>query len=354
MKDCRAIAAGIAAVCRAMAAGAALLWGLAGGAGATTWQDPYTGLAVIGDSYGDTGNAARGGGRAVLNPLYYFEKRFSDGPVYSDYLAAPFRDAGKPVEVVAFGGATVETVRTNRSRDLDQQLWSLRRLGDALGARPLVVALLGVNDIGRAAAAGDTSGLGDQALRLVRRLTGLAKDGYGDIVVMSAPDLSIAPIYDPRFTDPGFAARAAPLVAEGTEIFNDALRAALADLAGGPQITLVDTNALFADFLAAPETYGLSELELPCLFRNASVAASFGQTSGRFCTPEEAAARLWMDVIHPTTVAHGFIAGQVEGALAPTVLAPAQVQIAPVPLPAAGLLLLAALAGLRGLVRARG
>lgn len=349
MTDYRSIRTRMAVGGRAMATAALLVWG--SGAQASTWQDPYTGLAVVGDSYGDTGNAAAAGGRAVLNPLYYFEKRFSDGPVYSDYLAAPFREAGKPVEVEAFGGATVETVRTNRSRDLDQQLWSLRRLGDALGPRPLVVALLGANDIGRAAAAGDTSGLGDKALRLVRRLTGLAKNGYGDIVVMTAPDLSVAPIYDPRFTDPDFAARAAPLVAEGTMIFNDALRAALTDLAGDQQITLVDANALFFDFQAAPETYGLSELELPCLFRNGTQAASFGQTSGRFCSPDEAAARLWMDVIHPTTVVHGFIAGQVEGALAPPVLAASDAQIAPVPLPAAGLLLLAALTGLGGLAR---
>lgn len=84
----------------------------------------------------------------------------------------------------------------------------------------------------------------------------------------------------------------------------------------------VDAHAAFEAILAAPATYGLSNVTMPCL------------TAAGLCTPEVAATSFFFDGVHPTTVGHGIIADIVLD------------KVSPVPLPASAWLLLSGLAAL--------
>jgi len=55
---------------------------------ASVWED-YSSFWVLGDSLSDTGNLANATGGAVPGPAY-FNNRFSNGPIWADYISRRF------------------------------------------------------------------------------------------------------------------------------------------------------------------------------------------------------------------------------------------------------------------------
>ena len=84
----------------------------------------FTKLVVFGDSLSDTGNVFAVTHGAVPPSAAYYAGRFSNGPVWPEYLAASL---SLPLENFAYGGA-----QTDR-RNLFDGLFGL--LGSALGLR---------------------------------------------------------------------------------------------------------------------------------------------------------------------------------------------------------------------------
>ena len=299
---------------------------LAAPAGAAPLSDTYSSLFVLGDSLSDDGNLfeATDGENPPSPP--YFQGRFSDGPVFTDYLAQGFA----VTENFAYGGAQA-VPDDDAIPDLPEQLGFLAQVPPAaFGPNGLATLLLGANDlfaaIGTGAEESTARAAADAVVEGARTILGL---GISKVAVLSLPRLDTTPLYtlfQPDLSDEALAAERA---------FNAALDAGLAGLrAEGLDVERVDSQALFADLLADPAT-GIEEPVLPCLFPSDEAAAAFGEP--RLCDlAAEAPGRAFFDSVHPSAAVHEAFAERVEEALTP----------APIPVPAAGLLLLAGLGAL--------
>ena len=293
----------------------------------------FSSCFVFGDSLSDTGNAfafsSRLGSPLPPSPPY-FDGRVSNGPVWNESIAAGFAVTGNfafaaanatgdrsipPVVVPGFGtqiGAFEVSVPLA-----------------SLGARPLASVWFGANDLFLALEAGANVAGASLAGRVAALATGtgLARlDGgaFDDILLFNLPDLGRTPAYagTPR----------AAVATAGTAAFNAELaRQAAALRAGGLNVIEVDMAALFDDLLSNPPA-GLNPAIPPCI--TGSVLT--GITA--ICADTLSAGRLFYDSVHPTTGVHSLIAAAAVAAV--------DASVAPIPLPGALPLLVAALGGL--------
>ncbi len=307
---------------------------LAAPAGAAPLSDAYSSLFVLGDSLSDDGNVHAATGGAVPQSPPYFEGRFSNGPVFTDYLAEGFAVSGN----LAYGGAQA-VPDDDAVPDLPTQLALLSSVPEAaFGENGLATLLLGANDlfaaIGTGAEASTALAAAGAVVEGARTILSL---GLSKVAVLTLPRLDTTPrytLFQPDLADEALAAEQA---------FNAALDAGLAGLeADGLAVQRVDTQAFFDVLLTDPGSIGITETVLPCLFPSDEAAAAFGQP--RLCDlATQAPGRAFFDSVHPSGTVHAAFATYVEEALAP----------APVPVPAAGLLLVAGLGAL-GVARRRG
>ena len=300
---------------------------LAAPAGAAPLSDVYSSLFVLGDSLSDDGNlyAATGGVTPASPP--YDEGRFADGPVFTDYLAQGFATS----ENFAYGGAQA-VPDDDAVPDLPTQLALLSSVPEAaFGEDGLATLLLGANDlfaaIGTGAEEATAQAAADAVVEGARAILSL---GLSKVAVLTLPRLDTTPLYtlfQPELADEARAAEQA---------FNTALDAGLSGLeAEGLDVERVDTQAFFDEIRGDPGAFGIAETVLPCLFASDEAAAAFGQP--RLCDlAAEAPTRAFFDSVHPSGTVHAAFAAYVEDALTP----------APIPVPAAGLLLVAGLGAL--------
>jgi phospholipase/lecithinase/hemolysin len=298
----------------------------------------YEAAFVFGDSISDPGNlfalseAVTGIGR----PGYpYYAGRSSNGPVWAEYLAADFAAAGLPFRNYAHGLARV--VRPPVELEglplgllpihLDDQLLRFRvealtglptrsvalvMIGsnDALGIISDTAAAIGAGADAEIATAHAIAAAQDVAARLLNKLALLAPAGIRDLVLFNLGDLG----QTPRFA--GTEAEAlASLVTGG---FNMGLASGTVE---GLNVRPFDLAGLFDRLVLAPEDFGVSSLE-PC----------FDPAVPSLCLDPET--RAFFDPLHPSATIHARLANEVREV------------VAPVPLPAAAWLLLAALFGL--------
>ena len=300
----------------------------------TQLTNTYSSFWAFGDSLSDPGNlfAATGGTTPASPP--YFQGRFSNGPVWAETLTGAFLSAGKAAGNFAFGGATAVTNADQIPDFQTQALLYGANAAPVAGPRPLASVFFGANDLldAFAANAGNPNAAASIAQAAVAAadavgagIAALAQTGIADFAVWNLPDLGLTPRFallsPPGSSQAGSAA---------TTLFNARLDQVLAGLsAQGLSISTVDTFGLFAQVRANPAAVGLTDTTLPCLFPDAASAALFGQP--QLCAPATAATRLFFDTIHPNATAHGVMAANFVAT------------VAPVPLPATGLMLVAGL-----------
>ena len=317
--------------------------GLASPLHAAPLSEEFTSLFVIGDSLSDPGNLFAATDGATPESPPYFDGRFSDGPVFAEYLAEGFAVA----QNFAFGGAQAVS-DDDLIPDLPEQLAALSAVPEAaFGENGLATILLGANDLFAAIGSGAEDALvaenaADAVIDGARTVLDL---GLSEVAVFTVPALAPTPLYtlfQPELSDEAAAA---------TDAFNARLDAGLMGLqTEGLAVTRVDSQAFFATLLADPGAFGIEEATLPCIFPSEEAAAAFGQP--QICDlATEAPQRAFFDSVHPNGVVHeafaDFAADAITAESAP-VPAPA-----PIPVPAAGLLLLAGLGAL-GATRRRG
>jgi phospholipase/lecithinase/hemolysin len=244
---------------------------------------PISSLYVFGDSLSDSG-AFSFIAPAVCPPEPYDGCRFSNGPVWAELLAD---DLGVSADT-AYGGGTNFAIGGNRT---DQVLGAqvggyLAATAGVADSNALYVIWAGANDFFQ----NDPDGTFDPITavdNIIASVLGLSAAGATDFFI---PDL---PILDPwAFT------------------FNTALSDALDALGGGLNITQFKAFDLFLDMTINPNSYGFTNVSQPC-FNGISICAD----------PD--AYLLW-DTVHPTAVAHRYIADAALATLqvsAPTTLA---------------------------------
>ncbi|MFN3643804.1 MAG: SGNH/GDSL hydrolase family protein [Gemmobacter sp.] len=309
----------------------------------------YSSLFVLGDSLSDPGNLYELSRNTIPASPPYFEGRFSDGPVWAEYVAQDFAARGKPVVNLAVGGAKA-VADSDGIPDLDLQIGQFAApfVGDALrglmGPKPVLSLLVGANDmfaaVRNAAAAPDpvaaiAGAAAGVAASVGADLRALGALGFKDFVLWSLPDLGTTPLLA-KLAPAGVA----PLGTLAAVSFNAQLAAIAGDLRGeGYGVVEIDLFGILAGFIADPGRFGFLDVDLPCVFPSAEAAALFGQP--QVCD-QATAGRLFFDDVHPNGRAHAIVADVFRTQAA-----------APVPLPAAGFLLIGALGGLVLVRRAR-
>ena len=279
----------------------------------------FSKLYVIGDSLSDQGNlfaatsAAAGPANALPASDHYFNGRFSNGPIYTDLLAAglglPLGPSIAGGSNFAYGGArtTYNIVESTVGGPLPPGLfpWSLN-------AQVQAFRNLGIQDPGGLFIV--FSGSNDVADILVRSLNpatvipnaingvlgavrAFIDAGAQTIVVPNVPDLGLTPL----FLGQGTAASAA--ATQLSIAFNSLLDTSL-DAVSGVEIVRVDTFALFRNVVSHPGDFGLSNVTTPCYsgFVAPNPAGTECGNSSEF---------LFWDIVHPTTSVHSILAGAV-------------------------------------------
>lgn len=310
-------------------------------AGASTLTDVYSGFYSIGDSLSDNGK---------LNGIIPFappslDGRFSNGPVWTELLASQFTAAGSQSINLAIGGAHATgpdlgaAAGANRLLTLQGQVGQLADIGAlggiASGGNPLVSVWMGANDlfdildplISASFNAIDAANAVEAGIRSIATL-GAQFDSF---LVVNLPDLGRTPAFSTLLGDPlGLGAVSAAATAL-TDAFNAQLATNVQRLRGdGFDIMTFDANALFADVLDGNLDGDLAvfagmDLRNPC---------TVSVTDPSFPSCNDPDQRLFVDGVHPNSIAHGVIADRVAAS------------VAPVPLPAGAPLMLLAVAAL--------
>lgn len=313
---------------RTLVAAASLAFA-ANAAGATS-MNGYTSVWIFGDSLSDPGNLSLATGGAIPPSPPYFQGKFSNGPVWADRITGDFTiDAKLPSGNFAFGFATavrnddIALGRPVQIPDVPDQIELFKATGaGAIGKRPVAAIWAGANDIFDAAPGGTAREAGRAAAKAVaKNALVLAGLGFNDVAIFNMPDLSKTPSYNL------FQPALAPQAAAGSAAFNRTIARRIDKLESkGLNIISYDMASLFADLVANPTDFGVQNATVPCVFPAAA--------GGSVCSPEEALALAFFDGVHPNSVIHDRI-GDIVAA-----------DIAPVPLPAPVLLLIAGLGGL--------
>jgi outer membrane lipase/esterase len=323
---------------RLSAAIAALWFGAQAGAAEL---DDFTAFYVIGDSLSDFGLAYAAVGDPPSPP---YAQRFSDGPVWNEYIGAGYF-SNEPFFSYAVGGAQALT-NADMSPDLPYQkglffgqdplnLFDLTpfTLEDARGdpgERPLMALAMGNNDMLRSIGDADTNDVADAAVdEIGLAISDFAAAGVSDFMVFNLPDLALTPRYQFERPDEAGEATAASLY------FNQALDAELGRFSD-VNITQIDIFSEFNNIVADLESFGFLDTLVPCITGDPTDPSAV-------CPVEERPRRVFFDGIHVNSTTQMLLAGIVEDAYASPP--------APIPLPSALPLSLAGLAFLFGIGR---
>jgi thermolabile hemolysin len=248
---------------------------------------PFDQIVVFGDSLSDTGNLVFIEDQPRPEPDLYWEGRFSNGPVWVEYLAAPERlDA--PLKNRAFGGAETSSLTPP---GLVQQVVLYAADADPFSPDTLFVVWIGGNDhlnSGRTAPSAVN--------HIEDALEGLARIGARHLLVLNLPDLGAIP----DFRDaPVEAAQATAFTLE----FNAALDNMLAAFSPAhPQVALYvfDAYGLSLAVSNDPAAFGFANATDP--------SPNFGQNFER-------TGYVFWDDKHPTTEMHALLADRVSASL---------------------------------------
>lgn len=305
-------------------------------------------LSSIFSSYFAFGDSLTDDGKYGYLPAPSLGGRFTNGPTYAEHIAGDFAVSGN----YALGGATAGPVNANvpygtaitdPTLDLDQfatlssqvDVFELDPTRLLAGSNPLVSVLMGSNDIfqqaylpdGSVNPAFDVTETVDYVTSAVRRIAALGP--YDDFIIPLTPGADNA-VYGPF-----------------RQAYNAYLMTQVADLiAEGLTIYIPDLDAVSATIAADPTAYGITETG-SCihsiiggnnpLVDNCTLVGFDGSGGPIF---DLSLANLYplADLVHPSATVH---AEWAKG-----VTARVQADLSAVPLPAAGVLLLAGLGSL--------
>lgn len=290
----------------AIAGGVVLALGVSGTSMASpTFSDVY----VFGDSLSDTGNVADQLGSGLGGIIGYGGNgRFSDGPVWHEYLSDDLGLSGASTEIsrnggnnYAYGGALIDGSESGFEgafiRSVENQIAEFTGGVGSGGADSdaLYIAWGGGNDMRGISGASDPVAAIGQVINTFRdSLTGLIDAGAESLMVPNLPNLGMIP---------EFLGTSEQGQAEAVSIaWNDGITAMLDDLANETEAEFyyLDVFGIFADVLENPEALGFTNVDGECR----GVFLGFIETS---CSnPEE---YVFWDEIHPTTASHENIAG---------------------------------------------
>ena len=282
----------------------------------------YDEIYVFGDSLSDTGNVFNVTKGAIPPSQTYFNGRFSNGPVWVEYLASDLGLTFNPKTNFAYGGATTgfKNIGISSLPGLQQQINSFTSAKLYANPNALYIIWAGVNDyldyffVTIPDSTPPVTQVITQAVyNLSASLTSLAAVGAKNIMVVNLPDLGKFPVI-------GNNNQVSTLMSTSINIHNSSLTAYLNFLSQqlSPDINIIplDVNSLVNRIIADPGEFGFTNVTESCV-GNLSVVRINIPPQRVACTPDKF---LFWDQVHPTTATH-----QLIGELAFSVLKPASV-----------------------------
>jgi phospholipase/lecithinase/hemolysin len=260
-------------------------------------------LIVFGDSLSDTGNFYLATGGTLPPSPPYDPGRFSNGPVWVEYLA---NELGVPAPLpslaggtnFAWNGAMIQGVSPYSTPDMTMQVQQyLGSLGGSpTAASDIYVLWGGANDIFFSLTGQTTFVTPAQSVQAMSdSISTLAGEGANEFVIPNLPPLGETPF----FNGTGLAG---PLNAAAAE-FNLLLAAELETLATDLNIKIhqVDVDEVFSQIQADPAAFGLDNIT--------DSATQYDPTTGIgfLLTANDPDSFLYFDSVHPTTIAHQLI-----------------------------------------------
>jgi phospholipase/lecithinase/hemolysin len=259
-------------------------------------QRSFTSLTMFGDSFSDIGNAQQLTFGAA-------PARFSNGPVWSDGLAAAL---GRPTDataafvsarstgVYAIGGALTTGGTTGTATQIAR--WCTAGSGTvctrAADANGLYTLFAGGNDVRSAAGlstdAARRAATVQAAQNLLTQGASLSGLGVRSLLFAYLPDLGLTP---DRIGTPQSA-----ILSDLTQLFNSTLMTGIGQLrTTSPMVRFFDLRLdnLFANLLAQPQSFGFTNVNGSCI-----AAGQLPACPGY----------VFWDGLHPSTAAHQFVA----------------------------------------------
>lgn len=278
-------------------------------------EAPFSSLVVFGDSLSDTGNLFELTGGTYPPSPPYFNGRFSNGPIWIDYLTTSLGLTAADVNNFAVGGAqtgegNVENIVGRIDTDLPGLQNQIEEFTTQVGiADPdaLYFFWAGANDFlilpedPQAVQAAITNAV----TNINTAVANLATTGAENIVVSNLPSLGLTPLSRVLQTS--------EQAQQLTQAYNQALAASLISLeqniqAQNPEfdLVLVDLFSEFQKIETNPAAFGLSNITDP--FSLEAVAVTQPNLVGLFPEPSvQADEYAFFDLVHPTTAIHEYL-----------------------------------------------
>ncbi len=292
---------------------------------------PFSSLYVFGDSLSDPGNLAILAGGGNLPPLpcatgfcgpYYLNQQLSNGPVWTQYLAAGLGLPFIQSQSFAVGGNNFAFAGARTGHELDpsfppgvlDQAFGIFGHGGTLAAvdpNALYVVVGGGNDMRASRFANPGVTPADQlahaadaftaANNLATTIGYLASLGAKNFLISTLPDLGLTP-----------EAALYGLQAASTDAANK-FNALIGPLMGfeqsqGLNMALLDMAGLIQDMVTNPGAHGITNVDKPCF--DTVTGQGFQYNVGDSC-----ATSVFSDVLHPSAFSHRLIAAAALEAL---------------------------------------
>lgn len=268
----------------------------------------FTDLYVFGDSLSDVGNVYSKAFTWVPHPAYW-EGRFTNGPVYSELLAArlglaPLQRSNAGGNNFAHGGAKTDGSGWGLSWVVDDLRVQVDDFVEQRTADPeaLHVVLAGANDFFDGQTNPQTP-----ADNIAADLGRLYDAGAREFLVLNLPLLGATPEYNTN-------AVLAQTMTDRSEGFNAALESHLVAMEAqhtDAAIYRLDVANLISQLIASPELLGFANVTEPAAPGLEATSLSY-DSSQIVPNPDE---YLFWDAVHPTRVAHSLLADAALGAV---------------------------------------
>lgn len=235
---------------------------------------------VFGDSLSDVGNVFKTTkGEDPPSPPY-FRGRYSNGPVWVEYLASNLKLTSNSDTNFAFGGATTGDYQ-GTPPGLLAQINNFKVTHSSADPNALYILWAGANDY-----LGGVTDSTKPINNLAIAVKSLSVVGAKNIVVVNLPDLGKLPATR--------TSQRSDSLNDLTKKHNSGLTASLnglrQELRPDVNITYLDVNSLFNQIISTPGKFGFKNVTSPCLSK-----VSICEHPNEY---------LFWDNIHPTTAAH--------------------------------------------------
>ncbi|PJD90553.1 MAG: hypothetical protein CK424_07680 [Legionella sp.] len=258
---------------------------------------PISTFVIFGDSLSDSGNSYEYSQHHIPAAPWYYQGRFSNGPIWTDYLLDAYFPQTRNQHILsyAFGGAGVLQTK-GKSFTLTQEVDSyLLGHSSSSAHHNLFIIWIGANDYLMDPHA--TLKKIEQVVKVIQQnIERLLKHGATQFMILSLPDLGGLPFAQEL--------ELGPQLSQITEQHNHLLKEMVHTMHERyPRVdwVYVDAHQLWRDVMQHPEKYKLTRSKEACM----SILTESVQTK----KPDNSCVgHVFFDQFHPTTYIHDLLA----------------------------------------------